>query len=58
MFSTPYSMSSNYNRTLRPAAVLVKNAQSDIIIKRETYEDLVSDDEIPQRLSSKIMIEN
>ena len=53
-----YSMSSNYNRTLRPAAVLVKNAQSDIIIKRETYEDLVSDDEIPQRLSSKIMIEN
>ena len=47
MFSTP-----------RPAAVLVKNAQSDIIIKRETYEDLVSDDEIPQRLSSKIMIEN
>lgn len=53
-----YSMSSNYNRTLRPGAVLVKNAQSDIIIKRETYEDLVSDDVIPKRLLNKIAVEN
>lgn len=45
-----YSMSSNYNRTLRPAIVLVKNAQSDIIVKRETYDGLISDDIIPERL--------
>lgn len=45
-----YSMSSNYNRVLKPAAVLVNNAQSDIIINRETYEGLVSLDLIPDRL--------
>ncbi len=45
-----YSMSSNYNRVLKPAAVLVNNSQSDIIIDRENYEHLVSLDVIPDRL--------
>ena len=45
-----YSMSSNYNRVLKPAAVLVNNSQSDIIINRENYEHLVSLDVIPSRL--------
>ena len=45
-----YSMSSNYNRVLKPAAVLVNNSQSDIIVDRETYEHLVSLDKIPGRL--------
>ena len=45
-----YSMSSNYNRVEKPAAVLVNNAQSDIIINRESYEHLVSLDVIPDRL--------
>ena len=45
-----YSMSSNYNRTLKPAVVLVNNSQSDIIVNRETYEHLVSLDNIPDRL--------
>ena len=39
-----YSMSSNYNRVLKPAMILVNNSQSDIIIKRETYEQLVQND--------------
>lgn len=39
-----YSMSSNYNRVLKPAMVLVNCGQSDIIIKRETYEQLVQND--------------
>ncbi len=47
-----YSMSSNYNRILKPAAVLVNNSQSDIIIDRETYEHLVGLDRIPKRLKS------
>jgi diaminopimelate decarboxylase len=46
-----YSMSSNYNRIPKPEAILVQNGQTDVIIKRETYEDIVSLDEIPQRLS-------
>ena len=45
-----YSMSSNYNRVLKPAMVLVNNAKSDIIVKRETYEDLVRNDVVPDRL--------
>ncbi len=45
-----YSMSSNYNRVLKPAMVLVNNKKSDIIINRETYEDLISHDVVPERL--------
>ena len=39
-----YSMASNYNRIPRPAAVMVKDGKSRVIIKRETYEDLVRND--------------
>lgn len=45
-----YSMASNYNRVQKPAAVLVNNSQSDIIINRETLDDLISHDVIPNRL--------
>lgn len=45
-----YSMSSNYNRVPKPAMILVNNSQSDIIIKRESLEDLISHDVIPARL--------
>ncbi|MCD8378118.1 MAG: diaminopimelate decarboxylase [Candidatus Gastranaerophilales bacterium] len=45
-----YSMASNYNRVEKPAMVLVNNAQSDIIINRETLNDIVSHDVIPDRL--------
>ena len=48
-----YSMSSNYNRVLKPAAVLVNNSQSDIIINRETYEHLTACDVIPERLKKQ-----
>ncbi len=46
-----YSMSSNYNRVLKPAAVLVNNGKSDIIINRQTYEQLCESDVIPERLN-------
>ncbi|WAM34408.1 diaminopimelate decarboxylase [Caldicellulosiruptor morganii] len=39
-----YSMSSNYNRFPRPAVVLLKDGQAKIIVKRETYEDIVRND--------------
>ncbi len=45
-----YSMASNYNRVEKSAMVLVNNSQSDMIVKRETLEDLVSHDVIPDRL--------
>lgn len=45
-----YSMASNYNRVQRPQMVLVNNSQSDIIVKRETLDDLIANDVIPDRL--------
>ncbi len=39
-----YSMSSNYNRIPRPAVVAVKDGIARVIIKRETYEDLIRND--------------
>lgn len=39
-----YSMSSNYNRVGRPAMVLVRNNKAKMIIKRESYEDLIKND--------------
>jgi diaminopimelate decarboxylase len=44
------AMASNYNRLTRPAAVLVSNGRADIIVKRETLDDLVRQDVIPDRL--------
>ncbi len=41
-----HSMASNYNRVPRPAMVLVNNGKANLILKRETYEDLVSQDVI------------
>ena len=45
-----YSMASNYNRVEKPAMVLVNNSQSDIIVNRESLEDLVYKENIPDRL--------
>ncbi len=45
-----YSMSSNYNCVLKPAMVLVNSSQSDIIVERQTYEQLVQNDVIPDRI--------
>lgn len=39
-----YSMSSNYNRLRKPAVIMIKDGQSRIIVKRETYEDLIRND--------------
>ncbi len=45
-----YSMASNYNRVEKPAMVLVNNSQSDIIVYRETLDNLIMYDVIPDRL--------
>ncbi|WP_071515173.1 diaminopimelate decarboxylase [Geitlerinema sp. PCC 9228] len=45
-----YSMASNYNRIPRPAAVLVNNGEANTILQRETYQDLLRQDRLPQRL--------
>lgn len=39
-----YSMASNYNRLRKPAVVFVKDGKSRVVVKRETYEDLIRND--------------
>jgi len=43
-----YSMSSNYNRHSRPIVVLVNQGKDDVIVKRETYTDIIRNDTIPE----------
>ncbi|HEY3414342.1 MAG TPA: diaminopimelate decarboxylase [Armatimonadota bacterium] len=47
-----YAMASNYNRLTRPAVVLVKDGRADVIVRRESLDDLVRNDLIPDRLKS------
>ena len=39
-----YSMASNYNRIPRPAMIAVSNGEAKVIVKRETYEDIIKND--------------
>ncbi len=39
-----YSMASNYNRVPRPPVVMVKDGIDKLVIKRETYDDIISND--------------
>ena len=41
------TMASNYNASLRPALVLVRDGEATLIRRRETYEDLMRADVWP-----------
>ena len=45
-----YSMASNYNRNFIPPAVLVHDGEAQVIIKKQTFEDIVRNDVVPDRL--------
>ena len=36
-----YSMASNYNKVMRPAVVFVSEGETRLVVRRETYDDLV-----------------
>jgi len=42
-----YSMSNNYNRFPRPAVVFVRGGRADLVVARETYDDLIRNDLLP-----------
>ncbi|MGJ5674415.1 MAG: diaminopimelate decarboxylase [Nostochopsis sp.] len=44
-----YSMASNYNRLPKPAAVVVANGEANLILQRETYQDLIRQDFLPEK---------
>jgi diaminopimelate decarboxylase len=39
-----YSMASNYNRVPRPAMVMASRNRGELVVKRETYEDMIAND--------------
>ncbi|MDR3564102.1 MAG: diaminopimelate decarboxylase [Negativicutes bacterium] len=49
-----YSMASNYNRNLKPAVVFAQNGAAEVVVKRETFDDLLRNDVIPDRMQSKV----
>lgn len=51
-----YTMSSNYNRFTRPAVVLVNDGAAEVIVARETLDDVLAHDRIPARLEKKITV--
>lgn len=48
-----YSMASNYNRTGRPACVLVRNGSAEVILERESNDDLLKQDRVPSWLTKE-----
>ncbi|MDJ0707259.1 MAG: diaminopimelate decarboxylase [Leptolyngbyaceae cyanobacterium MO_188.B28] len=49
-----YSMASNYNRVPRPAAILVNSGEASLILQRETYQDLIRQDCLPESLTELV----
>lgn len=45
-----YSMASNYNKNVIPAVVLVKNGRDELIVKRQSYEQLIQNELLPDSL--------
>jgi diaminopimelate decarboxylase len=48
-----YSMAMNYNRNFIPPCVLVNKGQAEYIVKPQSYEDLIRNDVIPERLKNR-----
>lgn len=49
-----YSMASNYNRITRPAVVFVNEGRADLVVKRESLNDLLRNDVVPERMKSQV----
>ncbi|MEK6990707.1 diaminopimelate decarboxylase [Paenibacillus sp. FSL K6-1566] len=48
-----YSMASNYNRIRRPAVVFVKDGQSRLVVRRESLQDIISNDVVSARIAKE-----
>ncbi|WP_037289314.1 diaminopimelate decarboxylase [Saccharibacillus sacchari] len=48
-----YAMASNYNRIRRPAVVFVKDGSSDLVVRRESLDNITGNDVIPARLEKQ-----
>ncbi|AWP28446.1 diaminopimelate decarboxylase [Paenibacillus sp. Cedars] len=48
-----YSMASNYNRIRKPAVVFVKDGQSNLVVRRESLADIISNDIVPANVAKE-----
>ena len=48
-----YAMASNYNRFARPAVVLCCDGRDEVLVERESLEELVARDRIPAHLAAR-----
>ena len=48
-----FTMSSNYNSRTRPPEVLVDGAKYYVVLKRQSYEDLVTGEKVPAAVRNK-----
>ncbi|MGE5703661.1 MAG: diaminopimelate decarboxylase [Clostridia bacterium] len=44
-----YAMSNNYNRLPRPAVIFVKDGEAELVVARETLQDIVKNDKLLQK---------
>ncbi|WP_410514750.1 diaminopimelate decarboxylase [Paenibacillus sp. BR2-3] len=51
-----YSMASNYNRLRKPAVVFVQNGQSDLVVRRESHNDIIANDIVPNRIAKQAVL--
>ena len=51
-----YSMASNYNRIRKPAVVFVNQGQSDLVVRRESLQDIIGHDVIPERIAKQAVL--
>lgn len=49
-----YSMASHYNRYPKPGVVFVKDGHADLVVRRETFEEMAAFDVVPERLRPKV----
>jgi len=47
-----YAMSNNYNRIARPAVVFVKDGEAQLVVKRESLEDVIRHDLLPTQVQA------
>lgn len=45
-----FSMASNYNKNIIPAVLLLNNGKEEVIVKRQSYDDIIRNEIIPEYL--------
>lgn len=48
-----YAMASHYNRVPKPAVVFVADGKAELVVRRETFQDMLAFDLLPERLRGR-----